>query len=469
MTRTRAAAANFGASLVGQTITIAVNFASRRIFLAVMGSEYMGLGSLFGHILSFLSLAEPGFAAAVIYACYRPIAEGDTERITALNTFLSRVNLVSAAVSALAGLALTPFLPQIADIPPRLTDASKVYLLSVANLSLGYVFASRRAFAFANMQGYILTAYHTAFFAAMSFARLTVLRITSSYEMYLAASIAFGVAEDYALHVYLGKKYPFLKASAHLSPESVRAIVKQVCALFFHRLGAIIVGSADNLAVMSFLGLAAGAYYGNYTMISGSLAAFASLAAGSVSSSLGNLGATESKSRVRSVFWKVFGAVFAIAAVTSPLLYFAYPKIISAWVGEKYVLGSLETFLFCTSYFIVTVRSAFLVFRDALGLFRLEFFKPFLEVAVNVPLTLFLTPKLGIAGVLIGQISGMLVCLVYEPAVLFFALHEPCTRAARHGGLYESARREAFFSEEKNQKTLRSKAGALQGTDYIVI
>ena len=445
MTRTRAAIVNFSAAFAGQIITVIVNFASRRIFLDLLGGEYTGLGSLYGHILSFLSLAEPGFAAAVIYAYYRPIAEGDTGKITALNTFLSRINLVSAAISLFAGLAVTPFLSRLADIPEGMTDAVKAYILSVINLSLGYVFSSRRAFAFANMRGYILTAYHTAFFTAMSFGRLCVLYFTKSYCMYLAATLVFGIAEDYALHVYLGGRYPFLKLSSRLSEMDMRSVTRQVQALFFHRLGGIIVGSCDNLAVMSAQGLAAGAYYGNYTMISGSLAAFTSLAAGSISSCIGNLGATESRERVRSVFMRVFAAVLVIASVSAPALYFAYPRVITAWVGEEYVLGRFETFLFCTSYFIVTLRSAFLVFRDALGLFRLEFAKPFLETAVNVSVTLVLAPRLGISGVLIGQIAGMLVCLVYEPCALFYALREKKPSANRrespkaYGGHYHIA------------------------------
>ena len=65
MTRTRAAIANFSAAFAGQIITVIVNFASRRIFLDLLGGEYTGLGRLYGHMLSFLSLAEPGFAAAV--------------------------------------------------------------------------------------------------------------------------------------------------------------------------------------------------------------------------------------------------------------------------------------------------------------------------------------------------------------------------------------------------------------------
>lgn len=40
-----------------------------------MGTEYLGLNSLFSNIISMLSILELGFGSAMIYNLYKPIAE----------------------------------------------------------------------------------------------------------------------------------------------------------------------------------------------------------------------------------------------------------------------------------------------------------------------------------------------------------------------------------------------------------
>ena len=64
---------------VYKVINIVLPFASRTVILYVLGTEYLGLSSLFSSILGFLSLAELGVGGAMIYSMYKPIAENDNK------------------------------------------------------------------------------------------------------------------------------------------------------------------------------------------------------------------------------------------------------------------------------------------------------------------------------------------------------------------------------------------------------
>ena len=308
-----------------------------------------------------------------------------------------------------------PHLELFIDIPPALGDVRPIFILTVINLASGYLFAARRAYLFARMFGFVATIYHTFFLVVSSVVRIWILAATHSYAAYVASGIFFGVLEDVALHYFLGTSYPFLRDNSQkLDRADKNEIKSQVGALFFHRLGSIITGSCDNLSIMAFMGLSAGTIYSNYTMIANSIMSFINLAAGSVAASLGNLGASEGGAKMYGIWKKATVCIFAISLIIAPTLFLACPIIIKLWLGEEYVLDRSTTFCLCASFFILANRSVMLVFRDALGLYKKEIMKPFAEVATNLPLTLFLTPRFGIKGAIIGQGAGMLVCLIWE-------------------------------------------------------
>ena len=48
-------------AMLGQFVTIALNFISRTIFIHTLGALYLGLNGLFTNLLSVLSFAELGF------------------------------------------------------------------------------------------------------------------------------------------------------------------------------------------------------------------------------------------------------------------------------------------------------------------------------------------------------------------------------------------------------------------------
>lgn len=78
-----------------------------------LGSEYLGLNSLFTSILSVLSLTELGISSALVYHMYKPIAEDDTKKICALLNFYRKTYLVIGIVTSFLGLLLMPLLPSL--------------------------------------------------------------------------------------------------------------------------------------------------------------------------------------------------------------------------------------------------------------------------------------------------------------------------------------------------------------------
>lgn len=62
---------------INRGVALLIPFIKRLIVLNVLGSQYLGLGSLFQSILSVLSLSELGFSSAMVYNMYKPAAKWD--------------------------------------------------------------------------------------------------------------------------------------------------------------------------------------------------------------------------------------------------------------------------------------------------------------------------------------------------------------------------------------------------------
>ena len=75
---------NIYISMITQIVIILLGFLSRKVFLDNLGIEYLGINGLLTNILSMLSLVEGGIGTSIVYNLYKPLAENNIEKITAL-------------------------------------------------------------------------------------------------------------------------------------------------------------------------------------------------------------------------------------------------------------------------------------------------------------------------------------------------------------------------------------------------
>jgi len=88
--RTKNSVYNVLSSIGIKVLTIILAFASRTVFIYVLGAVYLGLNGLFTNILSFLALSEMGLGAAISFLLYKPLAVEDTERIKTVMAFYKK-------------------------------------------------------------------------------------------------------------------------------------------------------------------------------------------------------------------------------------------------------------------------------------------------------------------------------------------------------------------------------------------
>ena len=82
--RTEYSVLNILTGFGGYFINTVVGFICRIIFVRCLTDDYLGINGLFSNILSMLSLAELGIGSAIVYALYKPLAEGNEKKIASL-------------------------------------------------------------------------------------------------------------------------------------------------------------------------------------------------------------------------------------------------------------------------------------------------------------------------------------------------------------------------------------------------
>lgn len=62
-------------------ITLFISFFSRKIFLDMLGADFVGLMGTLQNLLGFLNLAELGIGASIGFVLYKPLFNGDKDKI----------------------------------------------------------------------------------------------------------------------------------------------------------------------------------------------------------------------------------------------------------------------------------------------------------------------------------------------------------------------------------------------------
>jgi len=93
---------------VNRVVVLLIPFIKRLIVRNALGSQYLGLGSLFQSVIQVLSLSELGFSAAMVYNMYKPAAEGNVAKMNALLNFYRRAYSIIGVVILGVGLCIIP-------------------------------------------------------------------------------------------------------------------------------------------------------------------------------------------------------------------------------------------------------------------------------------------------------------------------------------------------------------------------
>lgn len=399
---------------VQRTYQILVPFLLRSVFIRRLGIEYVGLSGLFSSLLSFLNLAELGVGSAVLYFLYRPVAENDQEAVRQLLGLIRdayrRIGLLIFGL----GLVLTPFLRLLVseELPPGV-NLYTIYLLNLLQSVLPYwLFAEKPVVLEVHQRNDMANRIYLATLSLRYALQFIILFLLPDYYLYLLAVILTQVLERFLLALAVDRRYPAYRTVLPAPPMLQKEVSHKAGGLLFHKLGGVIVNSADALVITAFLGLAVLGKYQNYLQIMTAVLGIVNLINSSWGAGIGNIIAREGPGAAYRSFEHATFLVFFTSTVCCCCFLNLYQPFIALWAGPDLLLDDGLIVLLCMYFYSLRLMAPGNLFESAGGLWRQDKLRPLAEGLCNLGLNLILVRYTGLYGILLSTILSMVLLSV---------------------------------------------------------
>lgn len=424
MSRVRNTSRNAVVGLIYFIVNLTFSFVNRSVLIYVLSESYLGLSSLFTNVLSVLSVAELGFGTVLVYNMYKPIAEKDETKVAALLRAYKYIYMLVGIVVAVVGLILLPFLPYLikddtSGLGVNIYVLFSIYLL---NTVIGYFFSYKRSLIFAHQRNDIENKSKIVYLSTLNILQIIVLFATKNYTLYVGVMPIATAVDCLIIYRVSTKLYKYPKGG-RLDPDTKKDIKKNVLAMLCHKIGGIIVFGTDSILISAFLGLALLGKYSNYMMIISALRALMTVFITSMQASVGDSVAQRSAEENYRLFKRInfiiawLSGLFTICCVC---LFQHFMTVWSSMVGKNQSLDFLCMFLLSVSFFITVTRSVVNLYKEVVGLFIQDAYKPIVESVLNIVLSIVLCRYIGLAGIILGTILSSVTFVIWvETYVLY--------------------------------------------------
>ena len=410
---------NLVSGFVSRILGMLTAFVVRTIFIQCLNADYLSVNGLYTSILSMLSLAELGFGTAMVYSMYKPLAKEDTKKLNQLMLLYKKVYNIIGGIILIIGVCLIPFLDYFIKNTPNISGLKFYYLLFLLNSVVSYwFFAYKNSLLQADQKAYIVNNYISIFNVIKSIIQTFLLIIYHNYTLYLLTQILCTIGQNIFISIQVNRTYQFLKEKTidKLSKKETKEIFKDVKALALSKISHVILNSTDNIIISSFVGFKWVGLLSNFTLITDAVTSMLCQITSSLTGSLGNFIAKESKENSYILFKRIEFLNYWLYGFSTISLIILLNPFIMLWIGKEYVLSDEVVVVLSINFFIAGFMNTLWTFRSTLGLFTQGQYRPLIVSLINIFLSIALSFIWKVAGVLIGTtISRACVNLWYDP------------------------------------------------------
>ena len=420
--RTRNSVVNATVSTVSKIVNVFLSFICRTIFIKTLGTEYLGVNGLFTNILTILSFAELGIGNAIIFKLYKPIANGNKERVKTLLHFYKKVYSYIGIFIICAGIIVIPFLDIVVKDAPNIKEnICHIYILFLINTAISYFFTYKKSIVTGNQRDYIVNLVNLIATVLMNISQIVFLYLTHNYIMYLLLQISATILDNIVISIIANKMYPYITEKEYTKITKVEQtnIFSDVKSLLLYKFGHILSNGTDNIIISGFLGVSKVGLLSNYTTITNAITTLLATPFNSITSSIGNLNTIKENERKEKVFYQILLVSFIIYGYISITMTLLLNKFIVIWLGSEYLLDFNISIALGFNLYVEGMRYVNYTFRNTLGLFKKGRVVPLISSITNIIASLILVNYIGIFGVLISTgLSRLIIMTWYDPYLI---------------------------------------------------
>lgn len=405
MTRTDKFFYNALSSLIYQIAHLLSGIIIPRVMLSAYGSEINGLVSSISQFVSYFALVEAGLAAASVFALYKPLANGDNQRI-------SEVVCESRDLYYKSGYIFGTLLMLLAVIYPfivgplalsRLQMALLVIALGGATVINFFITAKYRVIITADQKNYILNFLHTVYIFLYTVAVVVLTKLNVNIVLLRYISLIIILITPIYLHFYMKKRY---KEVNYRAKYKKGAIKQRWDALILQLLGTVHTSFPVVIATI-FTSLKEVSVYSIYNMVVLGIQQMMGVFGTGLSASFGELLAKKEYQTFKKAYEQyelMTYIIITVALSCTMVLIQPFVDIYTAGVTDANYHRPLIGFLFVLNAVCFCIKNPQGSLVSSAGLFKDTKKQTIIQTSIAVVLGLLLVKPFGIAGILIGRI-----------------------------------------------------------------
>lgn len=405
-----------------QVLYIIVSFVCRTVFTNTLGVEYLGLNGLFSNILTMLSFVELGMGSALVYKMYKPLAMNDEYTLCVYIRFYKKIYTLIAIIVAVIGLSLIPFLRFIVKAPNIEINITVLYMLFLLDTVISYLYVYKKSILIADQKNYVVAIYTQVFNVIMNVGQIIILLITHNFIFYLVFKILCDWLNNYFCSRHAEREYPYINNQVKDSiPDSDKKELKEsIKGLFFGKIASVAFDGTDNIFISAFVGVSSVGIVSNYSLILTTINSLLNQVFYSLTSSIGNLGATSVREDVRNVLRRIYfinTLLYGYLFVGMVLVLRMF--VVDIWVGPEYSLTITTVTLLVLELCLRGMHYPVYMTRTAMGLFHQMKYIPPICAVLNIALDLILGINFGITGIIIATVVSRCFTRFADITVLY--------------------------------------------------
>ena len=404
--RSKNGARNAVAGMANRSMLMILPFISRTVIIYTLGSQYLGLSSLFTSILTVLNLSELGFGSALVYSMYKPVSSNDKAKICAyLNLYKKIYKYIGFAILA-GGVIFAPFLHYIikSDLPGDV-NLYVIYFVFLGNAVISYfAYAHKKALLTAYQRSDVLSNVNTVISIVTNVSQILILLLLANYYVYVLVLPVFTIVDNIWINYITKKRYPEITTKGGITKEEKDKIKQHVKGIALQKAASTSRNTFANIIISMFLGLTSIAKYGNYYYIMDAIHSFLYQIPNAIRASVGNSVASESMDKNYKDFNAMYLLYMWISGWCTTCLICLFQPFMKLWMGKEMMFPMLTVILICLYFVLLCLSDIIALYKDGAGLWWQGRFRVVIEVVANLILSFLFGWLWGVNGILIAPI-----------------------------------------------------------------
>jgi len=404
--RSRKAFFNIGSALALQLSLIFCGFVITRLYINHFGSAIYGMTASISQFLGYIALAEAGVGGVIRAALYKPLADENKDKISGIVKAMGRFFRVIAIIFSGYALVIAAFFPLLGQSGMDWEFTFSLVLIIATSTFVEYFFGITNSVLLqADQRQYLSSVLRTITTLLNLLVVIALIRLGSSIHVVkLFTSLVFMI-RPFVLSFYVRKRY---RIDRLCQPDN-NAIKQrwdglgQHIAFFFHT-------HTDVVVLTLFTNFIEVSVYSVYNLVASGIQSFAMIFTNGFEAAFGNMLAkneTTALNRNFRIYELISSSVTVILFTTAGLMLSPFITLYTRGVTDADYHREVFAFLLLLAGALYCIRQPYHSLIIAAGHFRQTNKYAFLEVGLNIFLSVILVFRFGIVGVVIGTLVAV--------------------------------------------------------------